>query len=91
MTCQMLCNGSEQKSPEGRPGLSLASSRCTSLHYIRYGIVFMHTIQDTIMASERDQLLLRGQEETKGAEKETRTIHQNPKTGYKKVKNKAFC
>jgi hypothetical protein len=42
------------------------------------------------MASERDQLLLRGQEEAKGAEKETCTIHQNTKTGYKKIK-KAFC
>jgi len=30
-----------------------------------------------------DQLLLRGQEETKGAEKETRAIHQNTKTDYK--------
>ncbi len=38
MPSQILCNGTQQKSQEARPGLSLAPSRYTSLHNIRYGI-----------------------------------------------------
>ena len=40
MPSRMLCNGTEQKSPEARSGLSLTPSRCISLHNIRDGIVF---------------------------------------------------
>ncbi len=40
MPYRMLCKGTQQKSLEDRPGLSLAPSRCTSLHNIRYGIFF---------------------------------------------------
>jgi hypothetical protein len=38
MPYQILCNGTEQKSPEARSGLGVAPSRCTSLHKIRCGI-----------------------------------------------------
>ncbi len=34
----MLCNGTEQKNPEARSGLSLVAYHCTSLHNIRHGI-----------------------------------------------------
>ena len=34
----MLCNGAYWKSGEARSGRALTSSRCTSLHNIRYGI-----------------------------------------------------
>ena len=36
---RILCNGTQQKSPETRPVLSLEHSRNTSLHKIRYGIL----------------------------------------------------
>ena len=38
MPYRILCNGTFQKSQEARPGLGLASSRCTSLHNNRYGV-----------------------------------------------------
>ncbi len=38
MPSQILCNGTEQKNPEARSGLSLVSYHCTSLHNIRHGI-----------------------------------------------------
>src|SRR5947209_7748500 len=38
MPDHILCNGTKQKSPETTSGLSLAPSRCTSLHNFRYGI-----------------------------------------------------
>ena len=44
MPYQMLCNGTEQKSPKARPGLGLAPSRCTSLHNDRYGIFNLGSI-----------------------------------------------
>src|SRR4051812_5664982 len=43
---QILCNGIEQKSSEARAGLSLAASRCTPFHKIRYGIVAVGQLLD---------------------------------------------
>src|SRR5260370_41629884 len=42
-----LCNSTSQKSQEARPGLSLAPSRCTSLHNTRYGIIYIQNLQST--------------------------------------------
>jgi hypothetical protein len=38
MPYRILCNGTEQKSPEARPEQGLAPSHFTPLHKIRYGI-----------------------------------------------------
>ncbi len=44
MPCQILCDGTWQKNPEARSGLSLAPSHCTSLHNIQYGIKLCYQI-----------------------------------------------
>jgi hypothetical protein len=44
MPYRILCNGTEQKSPEARSRLALTPSRFTPLHKIRYGIILFKGI-----------------------------------------------